>query len=176
MWTIPLGSLITPPPQWKVFSQMYPDQITSDCTTLCGDHDQLIQSLEPVNTRVNKFGYRSDVTDTWHAYDLDKVTDINELPSFDCDDISGTKRLHCARVGVPLSAVRPTLCEVPPSTYDGFWTMHMVNLVFHREATLVMDNMLPWIHRWDESVYRWIACVGPNGMWQWCGRKWGREN
>jgi predicted transglutaminase-like cysteine proteinase len=172
---MPMGPFIAPPPQWFDFAERYPGQADIEEKELPKNLRDCYQDLHFVNRSVNSLGYKADITDNWNAYDM-RAMEPATLASFDCDDITLTKRRALHEVsGFDLGSMRPAYCQVPSARYGASWEDHMVLLVFAKEGTIVLDNMIPWIHKWDDSPYRWVACTATKFLWRLCGRKWNQR-
>ena len=179
--TIPTGPRIIRPPEWTNFVTRQPDQgakgpiseFSPEAAAEANIEDWL-DLMTSVNKRVNALGYRRDVTDNWNAYDLnDPAFSFEALESFDCDDLTLTKRLLLNQRGLPMSALRPALCMIPPATYGVGWTGHMVLLVLTPGGDIVLDNIIPWAYYWNEAPYEWVAMVGESDdYWRMVGPRW----
>jgi predicted transglutaminase-like cysteine proteinase len=130
--------------------------------------------LEEVNRAVNDLGYRADVTDVWNAYDISLPNfNIDDLPSFDCDDATLTKRATLAKLGVDIAGLRPALCKIPSARYGGVTCDHMVLLAFTETGTMVLDNIIPWVYPFKDAPYEWVAMLSTtNGLWRLIGWRW----
>lgn len=173
MFDIPIGPSIPSPPQWLDFTSRQDDQGAKEFT-----HGELASTnqLARINNLINALGYRADVTDRWHAYDIGAADfNFDSLVSFDCDDATLTKRMMLVLEGIDIASLRPTLCKVPPAQYGKGWSDHMVLLALQEEGTVVLDNVIPWVYPLKDAPYQWIAMVGlTNQNWRLIGWRWAR--
>jgi len=172
---IPTGPQIAPPPQWFDFGERNPDQVDIAELQVTKSLKDVFADLKFVNQAINRLGYKADITDNWNAY-VKSEMEFDKLVSFDCDDATLTKRRMLAHGGgMELGAMRPTYCQVPSAQYGASWQDHMVLLVFAKEGTIVLDNIIPWIYRWDDCPYKWVGFASTKYLWRLCGRKWAKR-
>ena len=172
---IPTGPRIAPPPQWFDFGERNPDQVDVAELQVTKSLKGVFADLKFVNQAINRLGYKADITDNWNAY-VKAEMEFDKLASFDCDDATLTKRRMLAeQAGIELGAMRPTYCQVPSAQYGASWQDHMVLLIFAKEGTIVLDNIIPWIYRWDDCPYKWVGFASTKYLWRLCGRKWAKR-
>lgn len=81
--------------------------------------------------------------------------------SGDCEDYAMTKRHHLIEAGVPSDAL--TFAIVRTSWGE----LHAVLILATDEGDMVLDNLTPWIVRWDKTSYRWIERQMPGHPLEW---------
>ncbi|MFN5482648.1 MAG: transglutaminase-like cysteine peptidase, partial [Brevundimonas sp.] len=87
---------------------------------------------------------------------------LGEAGVGDCEDYALAKRAALIQAGVPARALSIALVE----TRRG--ESHAVLLIDTDKGALVLDNLSPWIRRWDQTPYTWIArqVRGSPGVWR----------
>lgn len=86
---------------------------------------------------------------------------LGEAGVGDCEDYALAKRAALIQAGVPARALSIALVE----TRRG--ESHAVLLIDTDKGTLVLDNLSPWIRRWDQTPYTWIARQTPGDPLTW---------
>jgi len=86
---------------------------------------------------------------------------LGEAGVGDCEDYALAKRAALIQAGVPARALSIALVE----TRRG--ESHAVLLIDTDKGALVLDNLSPWIRRWDQTPYTWIARQTPGDPLTW---------
>lgn len=86
---------------------------------------------------------------------------LGEAGVGDCEDYALAKRAALVQAGVPARALSIALVE----TRRG--ESHAVLLIDTDKGALVLDNLSPWIRRWDQTPYTWIARQTPGDPLTW---------
>ncbi|MFO0371380.1 MAG: transglutaminase-like cysteine peptidase [Brevundimonas sp.] len=86
---------------------------------------------------------------------------LGEAGVGDCEDYALAKRAALIQAGVPARALSIALVE----TRRG--ESHAVLLIDTDKGALVLDNLSPWIRRWDQTPYSWIARQTPGDPLTW---------
>lgn len=113
--------------------------------------------LSRVNSAVNRGIARRD----------DEIGDAWSLPLRDgakvgdCEDYVLEKRRALIQAGVPAEALSIAVAK----TQHG--QNHALLLVATDRGELALDNLSPWISRWDQTPYRWVQRQAPGKPLQW---------
>lgn len=86
---------------------------------------------------------------------------LGEAGVGDCEDYALAKRAALIQAGVPARALSIALVE----TRRG--ESHAVLLIDTDKGAMVLDNLSPWIRRWDQTPYSWIARQTPGDPLTW---------
>lgn len=86
---------------------------------------------------------------------------LGEAGVGDCEDYALAKRAALIQAGVPARALSIALVE----TRRG--ESHAVLLIDTDKGAMVLDNLSPWIRRWDQTSYTWIARQSPGDPLTW---------
>lgn len=86
---------------------------------------------------------------------------LGEAGVGDCEDYALAKRAALIQAGIPARALSIALVE----TRRG--ESHAVLLIDTDKGALVLDNLSPWIRRWDQTPYTWIARQTPGDPLTW---------
>lgn len=86
---------------------------------------------------------------------------LGEAGVGDCEDYALAKRAALIQAGVPARALSIALVE----TRRG--ESHAVLLIDTDKGAMVLDNLSPWIRRWDQTPYTWIARQTPGDPLTW---------
>ncbi len=86
---------------------------------------------------------------------------LGEAGVGDCEDYALAKRAALIQAGVPARALSIALVE----TRRG--ESHAVLLIDTDKGAMVLDNLSPWISRWDQTPYSWIARQTPGDPLTW---------
>ena len=81
--------------------------------------------------------------------------------SGDCEDYAMTKRHLLIETGVPSDAL--TFAIVRTSWGE----LHAVLILATDDGDMVLDNLTPWIVRWDKTSFRWIERQMPGRPLDW---------
>jgi predicted transglutaminase-like cysteine proteinase len=81
--------------------------------------------------------------------------------SGDCEDYAMTKRHLLIETGVPSDAL--TFAIVRTSWGE----LHAVLILSTDDGDMVLDNLTPWIVRWDKTSFRWIERQMPGRPLDW---------
>ncbi|MFN7231409.1 MAG: transglutaminase-like cysteine peptidase [Brevundimonas sp.] len=86
---------------------------------------------------------------------------LGEAGVGDCEDYALAKRAALIQAGVPARALSIALVE----TRRG--ESHAVLLIDTDKGAMVLDNLSPWIPRWDQTPSSWIARQTPGDPLTW---------
>lgn len=86
---------------------------------------------------------------------------LGEAGVGDCEDYALAKRAALIQAGVPARALSIALVR----TRRG--ESHAVLLIDTDKGAMVLDNLSPWIRRWDQTPYTWIARQTPGDPLTW---------
>lgn len=116
--------------------------------------------LESVNRRVNRAIRRSTDQATFGQ------TDVWTVPSGarargDCEDYALAKRRALIDAGVDPDLISVGIVR----TYRG--EIHAVLLVETGQGEYVLDNLSPWVVRWNEAPYHWLERQTPGSPLAW---------
>ncbi|MGA0545826.1 transglutaminase-like cysteine peptidase [Brevundimonas sp. VNH65] len=82
-------------------------------------------------------------------------------PKGDCEDYVLAKRRELIEAGISPDALSIALVRTP-------WDeLHAVLLVNSDRGEMVMDNLSPWITRWDRTQYEWLERQTPGQPLRW---------
>jgi predicted transglutaminase-like cysteine proteinase len=145
------GPDTSPPPGFVDFCRRRPDACINNSNPppakliLDGDlADTLVRVNNEVNhairyeTSVDHYGYAN-------AWMLDPIDGYGN-----CEDYSVSKREALRAAGLPDRALRIAIVQTPNRDY------HAVLTVDTDKAVLVLDNVRPDIHDWEDTPYTWL--------------------
>lgn len=113
-----------------------------------------------VNQQVNR-SIRA-VSDTAHYGQADYwAPQSGRDQSGDCEDYALTKRHQLIEAGVPSDALTFAIVRTT------WGELHAVLILATDEGDMVLDNLTPWIVRWDKTSYRWIERQMPGHPLEW---------
>ena len=113
-----------------------------------------------VNQQVNR-NIRA-VSDAAHYGQTDYwALQSGQNQSGDCEDYAMTKRHQLIEAGIPADTL--TFAIVRTSWGE----LHAVLVLATDEGDMVLDNLTPWIVRWDKTSYRWIERQMPGQPLEW---------
>jgi predicted transglutaminase-like cysteine proteinase len=156
------GPDTTPPPGFVDFCRRKPDACINRGTaaptklTLNGDiAETLVRVNEMVNrairyeTSVDHYGYAN-------AWMLDPIDGYGN-----CEDYSVSKREALRAAGLPDQALRIAIVQTPSRDY------HAVLTVDTDKGVLVLDNVRPDIHDWEDTPYTWLKRQAADDPLRW---------
>jgi predicted transglutaminase-like cysteine proteinase len=114
--------------------------------TLAGDGAKLIRT---VNAQVNRAILRSADLKTYGRSDVWALPLQSGALSGDCEDYVLEKRKALIDAGVAPQALSIAVVKTVQGQH------HAVLLVATDKGELVLDNLTPWIVRWDQAGYEW---------------------
>lgn len=79
----------------------------------------------------------------------------------DCEDYVLAKRRELIRDGVPAGALSIAVVDTPKGE------RHAVLLIATDDGEYVLDNLTPWISRWDKVGYQWRWRQAPGRVFDW---------
>ena len=120
-----------------------------------------LNDLKVVNTKVNLFPYKSEVTEDWTPIDITKEDD--------CDGYATAKQWRLVHAyGWPEKATRLATCFVEPSAGEKRTRGHLVLLVDLGGTTYVLDNRYPHPMEYDLVPYEWHRIYNHDMQaWEW---------
>ena len=120
-----------------------------------------LYDLKIVNTKINLFPYKSEVTDDWTPIDITKEDD--------CDSYATAKQWRLVQAyGFPETSTRLATCFVEPSASEKRDRGHLVLLVDLNDTTYVLDNRYPYPMEYDMLPYEWHKFWSYDlNAWEW---------
>ena len=119
-----------------------------------------MDTIQAVNRRINRTIRRASDADAFGREDL-WVVPTGPRPSGDCEDYVLAKRRALIEAGVAPAALSIAIVR----TRRG--ETHAVLLVATAEGEQVLDNLSPWVLRWDEAPYQWLERQAPGQPLTW---------
>jgi predicted transglutaminase-like cysteine proteinase len=113
---------------------------------LTGETEKLIKA---VNGRINRAIVRSEDIQTYGRSDVWALPLQSGVLNGDCEDYVLEKRMALIEAGVAPQALSIAVVKTVQGQH------HAVLLVATDKGDLVLDNLTPWIVRWDEAGYQW---------------------
>lgn len=114
--------------------------------------------VQRINREVNRaIRHREDSA----VYGRPDQWTLGEAGVGDCEDYALAKRAALIQAGVPARALSIALVE----TRRG--ESHAVLLIDTDKGAMVLDNLSPWIRRWDQTPYTWVARQTPGDPLTW---------
>jgi predicted transglutaminase-like cysteine proteinase len=114
--------------------------------------------VQRINREINRAIRHREDRDVYGRADLWAAGDSGVG---DCEDYALAKRAALIQAGVPARALSIALVE----TRRG--ESHAVLLIDTDKGAMVLDNLSPWIRRWDQTPYTWIARQTPGDPLTW---------
>lgn len=118
------------------------------------------RDLAKVNNRVNRSIRRARDVDLYQRSDY-WASPADNIKAGDCEDYVLAKRQALLDKGAPSQALSIAIVRTPQGE------MHAVLLVSTAAGEMVLDNLSPWILRWDETPYRWLERQAPGTPTRW---------
>ncbi len=118
------------------------------------------RDLETVNRRVNRAIRRSTDEATFGQADVWAIPEGSRARG-DCEDYALAKRRALIEMGV--SADHLSLAIVRTRAGE----IHAVLLARTRDGEFVLDNLSPWVVRWDAAPYEWLERQAPGSVLDW---------
>ena len=120
-----------------------------------------LNDLKVVNTKINLFPYKSEVTEDWTPIDITKEDD--------CDSYATAKQWRLVHAyGFPETSTRLATCFVEPSAGEKRNRGHLVLLVDLNDTTYVLDNRYPNPSEWEMMPYEWHKLqIAGTQTWEW---------
>ena len=119
-----------------------------------------LRDLEGVNRRLNRAIRRGSDQELFGQADV-WVAPAGSRASGDCEDYVLAKRRTLIDAGVDPS--RLSIALVLTRRGEG----HAVLLVATEEGEYVLDNLSPWVLRWDQAPYEWRERQAPGRPLTW---------
>ncbi|MBU1345806.1 MAG: transglutaminase-like cysteine peptidase [Alphaproteobacteria bacterium] len=119
-----------------------------------------LRDLETVNRRLNRAIRRGSDQDLFGQADI-WVAPTGSRPRGDCEDYVLAKRRTLIDAGVDPS--RLSIALVQTRRGEG----HAVLLVATEAGEFVLDNLSPWVLRWDQAPYEWRERQAPGRPLSW---------
>lgn len=119
-----------------------------------------IRDLEAVNRRINRAIRRSSDEATFGAADV-WAAPTGARARGDCEDYALAKRRALIETGVD-----PDLLSLAIVRTRG-GEIHAVLLVRAGDGEYVLDNLSPWVVRWDSAPYDWLERQTPGSPLVW---------
>lgn len=119
-----------------------------------------LETLEAVNRRINRTIRRSSDQETFGQPDV-WVAPVGARPRGDCEDYVLAKRRALIEAGTRPEALSIALV----TTRRG--EAHAVLLVATADGEYVLDNLSPWVVRWDQAPYEWQERQLPGSALTW---------
>lgn len=135
-----------------------PAQRSSEAAIAAADVD--LRQLENINRRVNRAIRRSADEDTFGAADVWAVPSGPRARG-DCEDYALAKRRALVEAGIDPAQLSLAVVR----THRG--EVHAVLLVATGAGEYVLDNLSPWVVRWDEAPYQWLERQVPGAPLSW---------
>jgi predicted transglutaminase-like cysteine proteinase len=118
------------------------------------------EALQTINRRINRTIRRASDTDAFGREDV-WVLPTGPRPTGDCEDYVLAKRRALIEAGITPAALSIAIVR----TRRG--ETHAVLLVATAEGEQVLDNLSPWVLRWDQAPYEWIQRQAPGRALSW---------
>jgi len=118
------------------------------------------RALQTLNNRINRAIRRASDADAYGREDL-WMLPTGVRPSGDCEDYVLAKRRALIETGVDPAALSIAIVR----TRRG--ETHAVLLVATPEGEQVLDNLSPWVLRWDQAPYDWLERQSPGQALTW---------
>lgn len=118
------------------------------------------EGLQTINRRINRAIRRASDAETFGREDL-WVLPTGPRARGDCEDYVLAKRRALIEAGVAPNALSIAIVR----TRRG--ETHAVLLVATTEGELVLDNLSPWVLRWDQAPYDWLERQAPGRALTW---------
>lgn len=119
-----------------------------------------LQDLQGVNSRINRAIRRSSDVETFGAPDVWNAP-VGPRARGDCEDYVLAKRRALIEAGVDPDLMSIALVR----TRRG--EAHAVLLVRTDDGEQVLDNLSPWVIRWDQAPYEWLERQTPGDPLTW---------
>lgn len=119
-----------------------------------------IRDLEAINRRINRAIRRSSDEATFGAADV-WAAPTGARARGDCEDYALAKRRALIETGVD-----PDLLSLAIVRTRG-GEIHAVLLVRAQDGEYVLDNLSPWVVRWDSAPYDWLERQTPGAPLVW---------
>lgn len=119
-----------------------------------------IDAIQTINRRVNRTIRRASDAEAFGREDL-WVVPTGPRATGDCEDYVLAKRRALIEAGVAPTALSIAIVR----TRRG--ETHAVLLVATAEGEQVLDNLSPWIVRWDQAPYQWLERQAPGQPLTW---------
>lgn len=116
--------------------------------------------VNSVNRRMNR-GIRNASDTRLHGREDHWVVPKGEAPQGDCEDYVLAKRASLIEAGVPAAALSIAIVET------AWGESHAVLLLASDQGEYVLDNLSPWVSRWDRVNYRWRERQVPGRPFDW---------
>lgn len=113
-----------------------------------------------VNRRMNR-GIRNASDTRLHGREDHWAVPKGDQPQGDCEDYVLAKRAGLIEAGVPAEALSIAIVET------AWGESHAVLLLASDQGEYVLDNLSPWISRWDRVNYRWRERQVPGRPFDW---------
>lgn len=113
-----------------------------------------------VNRRMNR-GIRNASDARLYGREDHWTQPSGDQPQGDCEDYVLAKRAGLIAAGVPAEALSIAIVETP------WGESHAVLLLASDQGEYVLDNLSPWISRWDRVDYRWRERQAPGRPFDW---------
>ena len=114
--------------------------------------------VQRINSAINRsIRHRDDQ----QVYGRGDLWALGEAGVGDCEDYALAKRAALIQAGVPARALSIGLVR----TRRG--QSHAVLLIDTDKGAMVLDNLSPWIRRWDRTSYIWVARQAPGDPLTW---------
>lgn len=123
-------------------------------------NDAVWKQVRAVNRQVNRAIRHQADQKTYGAEDRWIVPE-NGRGRGDCEDYVLTKRRALIAGGVPATALSIALVRT------AWGEDHAVLLIATDEGDFVLDNLSPWISRWDQVDYEWLRRQAPGRVFDW---------
>lgn len=113
-----------------------------------------------VNRRMNR-GIRNASDARLYGREDHWTLPTGDQPQGDCEDYVLAKRAGLIAAGVPAGALSIAIVETT------WGESHAVLLLASDQGEYVLDNLSPWISRWDRVDYRWRERQAPGRPFDW---------
>jgi predicted transglutaminase-like cysteine proteinase len=117
--------------------------------------------LAKVNSRINRAVRRGSDFGIYGSDDVWAMPLETKLGSGDCEDYVLEKRRALLKAGVPASALSIAIVDTPQGE------THAVLLVATTRGEYVLDNLSPWVTRWNDTGYSWRMRQAPGRPFEW---------
>ena len=117
--------------------------------------------LAEINSKINRSIARDEDQRLYGERDVWALPLASGLRRGDCEDYVLEKRQALVAAGVPPEALSIAVAK------GSAGRPHAVLLVATSGGDLVLDNLTPWIQRWDRTSYRWLQRQVPGQPQRW---------
>lgn len=122
--------------------------------------DAVWKQVRAVNRQVNR-AIRHQADQKTYGSEDRWIVPENGRGRGDCEDYVLTKRRALIEGGVPATALSIALVRT------SWGEDHAVLLIATDEGDFVLDNLSPWISRWDQVDYEWLRRQAPGRVFDW---------